>query len=105
MGSPDRFGDPRTFKLASMATCASWRLARILAAQNTDGGWGYFPGKESWLEPTAYALLALWEEPYARGAFEKGWQLVRNWEAAGGGWKACALSAEPHWATSLVVTL
>lgn len=31
----------------------------IVQSQNTDGGWGYFPGKESTPEPTAYALLAL----------------------------------------------
>jgi len=88
-----------------MATCAPWRVARIEAAQNADGGWGYFPGKESWLEPTVYALLALSEESRARAAFERGWRLVRDWEAAEGGWRACARVAEPHWATSLVVTL
>jgi hypothetical protein len=27
--------------------------------QNTDGGWGYFPGRESRVEPTCYALHAL----------------------------------------------
>jgi hypothetical protein len=27
--------------------------------QNADGGWGYFPGKSSRLEPTAFAALAL----------------------------------------------
>mgnify|MGYP003352936601 CR=1 FL=1 len=35
------------------------RLEALRAAQNPDGGWGYFPGKESWLEPTAYAAMAL----------------------------------------------
>jgi hypothetical protein len=86
-----------------MSTCVPSRLARIEAAQNADGGWGYFPGKESWLEPTVYALLALREE--ARAAFEKGWRLVGSWEAGAGGWRACGRVAEPHWATSLVVTL
>jgi len=28
-------------------------------SQNADGGWGYFPGKASRLEPTAFAALAL----------------------------------------------
>ncbi len=88
-----------------MPACAPSRLERIEAAQNADGGWGYFPGKESWLEPTVYALLALREQTRARAAFEKGWRLVRSWDAAGGGWRAGARVAEPHWASSLVVTL
>jgi hypothetical protein len=31
----------------------------LLAARNTDGGWGYYAGKTSRLEPTCWALLAL----------------------------------------------
>jgi hypothetical protein len=31
----------------------------LLAAANADGGWGYYPGKASRLEPTCWALLAL----------------------------------------------
>ncbi len=88
-----------------MPTCASPRLARILAAQNADGGWGYFAGKESWLEPTAYALLALANEPEAGAAMEKGCRLIRSWELVTGGWRGSPRVEEPHWATSLVVTL
>ena len=88
-----------------MRKCVESRLALIEAAQNPDGGWGYFAGKQSWLEPTTYALLALLNEPRDRRAFDPGWRLVRSWEAAGGGWRGCALSEGPHWATSLVVTL
>ncbi|HLN00730.1 MAG TPA: hypothetical protein VK335_15690 [Bryobacteraceae bacterium] len=88
-----------------MAKCAESRLALIEAAQNADGGWGYFPGKESWLEPTAYALLALTGEPRARPALERAGCLVRSWEVRSGGWRACARVAEAHWATSLMVTL
>ncbi len=88
-----------------METCAEARLAWIEAAQNADGGWGYFPGKESWLEPTAYALLALSGDPGARLSFERGCGLVRSWEASSGGWRACRRVKEAHWATSLVVTL
>ena len=88
-----------------MAPCAQSRLAALAAAQNADGGWGYFPGKESWLEPTAYALLALAEEAESRAAVEKGSRLLHSWELASGGWKGCARVAEAHWATSLVITL
>ena len=31
----------------------------LLAGRNGDGGWGYYPGKSSRLEPTCWALLAL----------------------------------------------
>ena len=88
-----------------MAQCAQSRLAAIVAAQNSDGGWGYFPGKETWLEPTVYALLALADEPCARAAVERGCRLLRSWEVASGGWRACARVAEAHWASSLVITL
>jgi hypothetical protein len=78
--------------------------AALAAAQNADGGWGYFPGKQSWLEPTIYALLALADQ--SDGAmFGRGWELIRSWELPGGGWRGCAAVNEAHWATSLVVTL
>jgi hypothetical protein len=31
----------------------------LLRGRNTDGGWGYYPGKTTRLEPTCWALLAL----------------------------------------------
>src|ERR1700683_770664 len=75
------------------------------AAQNADGGWGYFPGKQSWLEPTVYALLALWNQARSRRAFDRGWALVRSWQVPAGGWRACTLVDGADWATSLAVTL
>ncbi len=44
------------------------RLDRLRRNQNRDGGWGYFPGKQSWIEPTVYAALALQKEPEANRA-------------------------------------
>ena len=41
------------------------RLETLRRSQNPDGGWGYFARKASWLEPTAYAALALHGEPAA----------------------------------------
>ena len=32
---------------------------QLLDARNSDGGWGYEPGRTSRLEPTCWALLAL----------------------------------------------
>jgi hypothetical protein len=34
-------------------------LDRLLSWRNEDGGWGYYPGKASRLEPTSLALIAL----------------------------------------------
>ena len=48
----------------------------LLQNQNRDGGWGYFPGKQSWLEPTAYAALVLHGDPAAA----KATALVLGWQ-------------------------
>jgi hypothetical protein len=34
-------------------------LPRLLSLRNADGGWGYYPGKASRIEPTSLALMAL----------------------------------------------
>lgn len=73
----------------------------LLAAQNTDGGWGYFPGKQSWLEPTGWAALALHGHP----ASERAYRLVRNWQASDGSCRPAAGVDSPHWTASLVVML
>ena len=56
------------------------RLARLRQTQNADGGWGYFPGKQSWLEPTAYAALALAGETSA----DRAWTLLASWQGGDG---------------------
>lgn len=43
------------------------RLEFLRSHQNADGGWGYFPGQKSRVEPTCYALRAL-------GAKDPRWQ-------------------------------
>jgi hypothetical protein len=40
-------------------TFAAALLDQLLAHRNADGGWGYYPGKLSRLEPTSQALIAL----------------------------------------------
>ncbi|MBI3681531.1 MAG: terpene cyclase/mutase family protein [Acidobacteria bacterium] len=81
------------------------RLARLRAAQNADGGWGYFPKRHSWLEPTCYALLALHKDAGSEQAWRRGWELVRSWQLADGSWKPSANVATSGWATALCVTL
>jgi hypothetical protein len=73
----------------------------LRGTQNADGGWGYFPGKQSWLEPTAYAALALHGEPPA----DRAWALIRSWQMADGGWRPAADVQMPHWTTALGVTI
>lgn len=81
------------------------RLARLRATQNPDGGWGYFPGKQSWLEPTCYALFALYKDPESASHWTKGWNLIRSWQNADGGWKPNAVVPNSNWASALCVTL
>ena len=73
----------------------------LLETQNRDGGWGYFPGKQSWLEPTVYAALALQGTPAAGRVRD----LLNSWALADGGWRATAAIPDPCWAMSLAVTL
>ena len=52
----------------------------LLDARNTDGGWGYYAGKHSRLEPTCWALLALGADaaPPAAGFLSQS-QLPNGW--------------------------
>ena len=77
------------------------RLDALRKAQNPDGGWGYFPGKQSWLEPTAYAALALTGTPPA----DRAWALLSGWQAGDGGWRPSADVRMSTWGTALCVTL
>lgn len=38
-------------------------LSRLLSARNLDGGWGYAPGRDSRIEPTAWMSMALADKP------------------------------------------
>jgi hypothetical protein len=74
---------------------------RLREAQNADGGWGYFAGKQSWLEPTFYAAVALEGERAA----DRAWELLKSWQGADGGWRPSADVPVPSWGTSLCVAL
>lgn len=77
------------------------RLEALRRSQNPDGGWGYFAGKQSWLEPTAYAALALHGDPTA----DRAWSLLSRWQRADGGWRPSAEVALANWGTALCVTI
>lgn len=77
----------------------------LLRTQNRDGGWGYFPGKSSWLEPTAYAMLALHGDAGAADALGRAWRLLGSWQLPDGSWRAGAQVADGTWVTALAVTV
>jgi hypothetical protein len=77
------------------------RLDALRRIQNPDGGWVYFPGKQSWLEPTAYAALALHGEPAANRA----WDLLKSWQTAEGSWRPSADVQIASWGTALCITI
>lgn len=77
------------------------RREHLRATQNPDGGWGYFAGRQSWLEPTFYAMLALRGDPAA----DRAWNLVKSWQNPDGGWRPSAQVSSSTWVTALGVTL
>lgn len=83
------------------ASALSSRRDFLRQTQNADGGWGYFPGKWSWLEPTLYAILALHGDPAAN----RGFQLVQRWALPQGGWRTSAEVAESNWTSALCLTV
>jgi hypothetical protein len=81
------------------------RLEFLRNSQNADGGWGYFPGKRSWFEPTAYAMLALHGRPEAEGQLNSAWALIRSWQLPDGSYRPSGQVQEGTWVTAHAVTL
>jgi len=81
------------------------RLDFLRRTQNADGGWGYFPGKGSWFEPTAYAMLALHGRPGSEADLDRAWKLLRSWQLADGSFRPSGQVREGTWVTALAVTL
>lgn len=73
----------------------------LQSVQNADGGWGYYPGKGSWLEPTCWVALAL--GPCESS--ERALRFVRSLQTGSGGWVARPGMDEPGWSSSLALLL
>ena len=61
--------NPHSFMTRKLDAPDDGLRVTLRASVNADGGWGYFPGKASRLEPTSWCLLALLNAP-AIGACE-----------------------------------
>ncbi len=80
-------------------------MESLRRSQNADGGWGYFPGKESWLEPTVYSALALARDRSSGDRALSAWHLISAWQNCDGGFRPSAKVRGSTWCTALAVTL
>lgn len=81
------------------------RLDFLRRTQNADGGWGYFPGKQSWFEPTTYAMLALHGTADSSVPLANAWKLVRSWQTSDGSSRPNGQIETGTWVTAHAVTL
>ncbi len=81
---------------------ASEAVAKLLAEQNPDGGWGYHRGT-SWTEPAAYALLALEGQPEAAAAIDRARRWITKNQRSDGGFAPQPSVEESTWVTALAV--
>jgi hypothetical protein len=79
------------------------RLAALASWQNRDGGWGYFPGATSWVEPTAWAVAALHGEPGYEGQVRLALAWLGGMQRTDGACRPQAKVEEPSWVTALFV--
>jgi hypothetical protein len=77
------------------------RQGILRRSQNPDGGWSYYSGKQSWLEPTFYGALVLHGDPAA----DRAWSLIKSWQQPDGSWPPAAGAAISGWGTALCLTL
>jgi hypothetical protein len=78
-------------------------LKFLVESQNADGGWGYYPGRKSAFEPTAYASLSLQVTSTPSKALPKATEFVKARQTGEGGWPSNTLDVNPApWVSPLV---
>jgi hypothetical protein len=95
----NKFRAARADEAGVKATFLEARLGALRAAQNPDGGWGYYASKGSWLEPTVLAALALHGDPVT----DRAWALTSGWQQESGAWRPAASVDTANWSTSMAV--
>jgi len=75
--------------------------------QNADGGWAFHNGEQSRVEPTCWALRALFaSEPYANDqVFRKAARFLQTSQLEDGSWPATSQMSTGSWVTSLVCSV
>jgi hypothetical protein len=79
-------------------------LPHLRESQNDDGGWGFYAGSDSRVEPTAWALLALYEFSPRSGmdkAVSGAIRFFQDSQLANGSWPAAAGQTDGSWVTAL----
>jgi len=78
-------------------------LSLLENLQNADGGWGFHAGEQSRVEPTSWALRALFDSAKTVGAknFRRAADFLRSRQLPDGSWPACAEMSAGSWITSL----
>jgi hypothetical protein len=82
-------------------------LSVLRTLQNADGGWGFHAGEPSRVEPTCWALRALFGHTEAQDTetFRKGAGYLQSAQLPDGSWPACAEIRAGSWITSLTCSL
>src|SRR3974377_1754947 len=77
-------------------------LQVLKTSQNLDGGWGYFIGKRSAIEPTSFALMALLSCDLDSSSLLHGYRFLKEQQLEAGGWTVNTVAMDPEaWVTAL----
>jgi hypothetical protein len=97
---------PTAFELCGK-TLRSECLSLLRELQKADGGWPFHAGEQSRVEPTCWALRALFaSEPYADDqVFREAARFLQTSQLADGSWPATSQMSMGSWVTSLACSV